>query len=340
MALSKGFLSTKFLQSLIEVCAHKGINLTQLQEDASIVIPDLADEQGIISNEAYCDLLESASKLCSDDYLGLHVGEAIKPGHYGVLGYACMSSNNLEDALQRALRYQTLVSDICQISIQQKDNHVVQKFHFPYHPLPSKHLAEENVAGAVSFAKWIAGINSFPIEVHFQHSAPQDISEHQRIMGCEVLFDQPETLLLYSNDYLQTPLPQADNIMLQMMERYAEELLMKLPKSDSLIDKASAILADVLQSGEPSIEKLASAMSTNIRTLQRQLKIENINYQTLLDQVRQQLALIYINQDELSLTDIAFLLGFAEQSSFQRAFKRWTEQTPGRYRKTLSEDEI
>ena len=335
MALSKGFLSTKFLQSLIEVCAHNNIDLAYLQEDAKVVIPDLSDDQGVISNKAYCDLLESAAKLSSNDYFGLHVGEAIKPGHYGVLGYACMSSNNLEDALQRALRYQALVSDLCQISIQQKNNYVIQKFHFPYHPLPSRHLAEENVAGAVSFAKWIAGINNFPIAVHFQHSAPLDTREHQRIMGCEVLFDQAETLLLYSNDYLQTPLPQADNIMLKMMERYAEELLMKLPKSDSLIDKASAILADLLQSGEPSIEKLASSMSTNIRTLQRQLKVENINYQILLDRVRQQLALIYISQNELSLTDIAFLLGFTEQSSFQRAFKRWTQKTPGRYRKAL-----
>lgn len=333
MALAKGSLSTKFLQSLLEVCAHKDITLNQLQQEAGFAIPDLSDEHGVISNDAYCELLESAAILCDDEHFGLHVGEAIKPGHYGVLGYACMSSNNLEDALKRALRYQTLVSDICLISIQQKDGHVAQKFNFPYHPFPSKHLAEENVVGVVSFARWIAGVQGFPIAVHFQHSAPKDISEHQRLLGCEILFDQEETLLLYPNDYLQTPLPQADNIMLQMMERYAEELLLKLPKSDSLIDKASAILADLLQSGEPSIEKLATAMSTNIRTLQRQLKAEDMNYQTLLDKVRQQLALIYINQDELSLTDIAFLLGFAEQSSFQRAFKRWTQQTPGRYRK-------
>ncbi len=338
MAASKDFLSVKFLQSLLEVCANKGIELEQLQQESKIQIPDLTDDQGVISSTDYCCLLESGAKLCSDQYFGLHVAEAVKPGHFGVLGYACMSSINLQDALQRALRYQILVSDICSISVTEKDDHIVQKFSFPYHAIPSRHLAEENVAGAVCFARWIAGSNNPPVAVHFQHGAPEDISEHQRILDCELFFDQPETLLLYPNDYLQTPLPQADNVMLQMMERYAEELLLKLAKSDSLIDQASAILADLLQAGEPSLEKLASAMSTNIRTLQRQLNSEDINYQTLLDQVRQQLALIYICQPELSLIDIAFLLGFAEQSSFQRAFKRWTKQTPGRYRKNINCD--
>lgn len=334
MATPQGFLSAKFLQSLLEVCTHNGIELERLQQDSHVIIPESDDEQGVISSDEYCRLLDSGAQLCADDDFGLHVAEAIKPGHFGVLGYACMSSMNLQDALQRALRYQVLVSNICRMSVTEKDGYTVQKFSFPYHTIPGRQLAEENVAGAVCFARWIVGKNTPPLSVHFQHSAPKNIREHQRIMDCEILFDQPETLLLYPNNYLQIPLPQADTIMLQMMERYAEELLLKLPKSDSLIDQASAILAGLLQAGEPSLDKLAGAMSTNIRTLQRQLNAENINYQTLLDQVRQKLALIYIGQPELSLIDIAFLLGFAEQSSFQRAFKRWTKQTPGRYRKT------
>lgn len=344
MADTAGFLSLRFIQSLLDVCRQAGITQSQLEQHCAVSLSG-EDEDRHLSAAQYVQLMETAAQLCDDPFIGLHIGEAIKPGHFGVLGYACMSSANLGEALQRALRYQGLVSDICRFSFQidHPNFHsdqpcIIQQFEFPFHQtsaqqIPPRQLAEENLAGMVSFARWISADDHPPLEVHFQHSDVDNGAEYQRIFRCPVLFNQPQTRLIFPLDYLQLSLPQADKTMLALMERHAEELLQKAAQSSKLSDQAASILAGLLQDGEPGLERLASAMKLSSRSLQRQLQAEQLSYQQLLEQVRQQLALEYIQQPQLSLTDIAFLLGFAEQSSFQRAFKRWTGDSPGRYRK-------
>ena len=337
---SDGFVSARFLQSLLEACLPSGIDAAQLEQHTGIAFPGPEDDEAEVTVSEYCTLLEAASVLCDDEFIGLHMGEAIKPGHYGVLGYACMSSENLGEALQRALRYQMLVGDICNLSLCTGNLSTgtgcgILIFEFPHHTTPPRLLAEENLAGIVSFARWISGTGyaHAPLQVDFQHEAPEDLSEYQRIFNCEIRFSCPETCLYFSEDYLGFTLPQADKTMLSMVEPCAEELLLSLTSSNAFADQVTSVLAGLLKNGEPGLNQLATSMEMSVRTLQRQLQEEGMSYQQLLEHVRHKLAVIYIAQPQLSLTGIACLLGFAEQSSFQRAFKRWTGETPGRYRK-------
>lgn len=331
-----GTLAVNFLQSLFDVVNKSETTKEELLKAAGLVL-DLEEESSQrISGKQYCDLLDLAAQQCKDRDIGLHMGEAIKPGHYGVLGYACMSSKTFEDTFQRMHRYQALVSDIGSSRVQQLDDQVKFQFECDTRPFPPRHLSEEHLAGVITFSRWISNNKGAPSSVHFQHSQPDDISEHKRIFNCPVLFDQKETAIYFPADLLDAPLPQADPVLSKMMDTYAEQQLIKLPKGESLMDQAKRALADLLQNGEPNLEKLASRLNLSARTLQRQLKQEDLSYQALLEKIRNQLALGYIQQNHLSLTDIAFLLGFSEQSSFQRAFKRWTGETPGRYRKKVN----
>jgi len=335
-----GMVSTKFLESLFEASHEKGMDKEQLLNEASSSPISFDTNLDCISGSDYVYLLKLATEKLPDPDFGLHVGEAIKPRHYGVLGYACMSSKGVEDLIRRVDRYQCLVSNICSVSTTKNNDGIVQVFSFGTCPLPPRQLAEENIAGALTFAKWISGCNTPPLYIHFQHPEPKNTGEHQRIFNCPIFFNQDRTEIQLPKEYILEDLPQADPSFAKKMDRYAEEQILKLPQSDSIIDQASVKLADLLQSGIPSIEKLADAMDINIRTLQRQLKAEGLGYKALLETTRGQLASIYMQQESLSLTDIAFLLGFSEQSSFQRAFKRWTGDTPGKYRKSLCNDTV
>ena len=220
-------------------------------------------------------------------------------------------------------------------TIKQQGDKVKFQFDCKASPYPPRHLAEEHLVGIMIFSQWISSTTSSPSEVCFQHPKPSDTSEHERIFSCPILFDQNETAIYFPIEFLAAPLTQADPVVSKMMDGYAEQQLIKLPKGENLIDQSRVALATLLQSGEPSLEKLANHLEINMRSLQRRLKEEGLSYQSLLEKTMRQLALAYIQQSHLSLTDIAFLLGFSEQSSFQRAFKRWTEETPGRYRKNL-----
>lgn len=331
-----GSLAISFLQSLFTVTNTNGLTQSDVLAAAGISIDDASENQRISGNK-YCHLLDVAADMSQDSDFGLHVGEAIKPGHYGVLGYACMSSINFEEIFYRVQRYQYLVSDIGSSTIcclnSKHDNIIKFKFECKVLPYPPRQLAEEHLAGVVTFGRWICGIDRAPLKVHFQHSEPQNIAEHLRIFSCPVLFNQDETALYFPISYIVDKLPQADPVVSQMMDSYAEEQLVKLPIGGELINQVGAAVATLLQNGEPSLENLAKYIQVSQRSLQRKLKEEQLSYQSLLDKIRHQLSLVYIQQKQLSLTDIAFLLGFSEQSSFQRAFKRWTGQTPGRHRR-------
>ena len=326
-------MAVSFLQSLFDVVRNTPISQEALLDAADLKLILSEDNCQRISGNEYCYLLDVASAKCKDVDFGLHVGEAIKPGHYGVLGYACMSSRTFEEIVGRMQRYQYLVSDIGANTIQQQGDTIQFQFECNTSPYPPRQLAEEHLAGIVTFFHWIGRADKAPTRVHFQHSTPDNINEHKRIFACPVLFDQAETAIYFPAAYLTEALPQADSTVSKMMDSYAEELLAKLPKGEGLLDQTEVALAELLQNGEPSLEGLASHLGINIRSLQRRLKEFNLSYHGLLEKIRHQHALSYIHQERLSLTDIAFLLGFSEQSSFQRAFKRWTGETPGRFRK-------
>lgn len=328
-----GFVSIRFLESLLEVCRKFNVDIYELEKASDVPLQE-RNEDATINSDEYCTLLATAADLCNDPDIGLQIGETIKPGHFGVLGYACMTAKNLGEALTRALNYQTLVADICLYSLAFDNDNVILTIDFPYSTEPNKHLESENLASSISFAKWICGDNTPPTKILLQQDPPQNIDLYASAFDCELIFQADKTQVIFSKSLLNITLPQADHAMHAMMEKRAEELLLKANESQSLSNRVMFILSEILQDGEPSLEKLAKAMELNVRTLQRQLKTENISYQNLLEQVRKNLALVYINQPELSLIDIAFLLGFSEQSSFQRAFKRWTGETPGKYKKS------
>lgn len=327
-----GSLALSFLQSLTAVVRQYGISESDLFDEVGLVIDQTNDSHQRISGNEYCGLLEKATEICGDPNFGLHVGQAIQAGHYGVLGYACMSSKTFDEILNRMQRYQTLVSDIGFNSFELQGERIKIQFNCDVQPYPPRQLAEEHLAGMLTFSRWVKQDQSSPEEVHFQHPEPDDISEHKRIFNCAILFNQAETAIYFLSKYLTDPLPLAAPDVSKIMDGYAKQLLKNLPKSDEFTDIASKALAVLLQDGKPSLEDLAKQLKIEVSDLRRRLKEEGVSYQTLFNENRKKLALIYIAQVSLSLTDIAFLLGFSEQSAFQRAFKRWTGVTPMRYR--------
>ena len=339
-AILAGTVSVAYLQGLVEYLQRQGIAPEALLAHAQLGPEVLGQRDQRIAASAYLTLLSEGVRLSGDPFLGLHLGESVRPGYYGVLGYLIMSCATLADALHRQARYASLVGNLGQVVLDDEparlDGEALVAHRWqPLLAQQQRQLSEETLAGWVSFGRWISGLDIAPTEVRFQHSAPADTSEHARIFRCPVQFDQPDNALVFPRRLLAAPLSQADAQVRGMLDAYADRLLAELNQGHGVLDRARLELARQLPEQGPDLEAIAAALALTPRTLQRRLREGGLSFSQLVDETRQQLALHYLCDPALELAEIAFLVGFSEAGSLARAFRRWTGTSPGEYRRHL-----
>lgn len=335
-------VSVAYLQGLLDYLSHQGIDSGELLATVQLSPAILSQRDQRIAATAYLELLAEGVRLTGDEQLGLHLGEAIRPGYYGVLGYLLMSCATLSDALHRQARYASLVGNLGRVDLDEeppRPGMEAQVVH-SWHPLMVQHQrlhAEETLAGWLTFGHWISGLKIPPTEVRFQYPAPADLSEYQRIFGCPVLFNQADNALVFPKRLLATPLGQADAQLRQLLDAHADRMLGELNQGSSVLDRARRELALQLPERGADLELLAQTLQLSPRTLQRRLREAGLSFSQLLDETREQLVLHYLRDPALELAEIAFLVGFSEAGSLARAFRRWTGQSPGAYRQSRSD---
>lgn len=325
--------SVAYLKALFDYTQAHDLSMEKLLAGT---LPALQDKDARLSESECAALFDRAAQTLGDENLGLHVGETIRPGHYGVLGYVAMNCSTLGEALSRLNRYQALVLDIGPMQIQAGSGEVALSWS-PDSERPFRQLAEFNLAGLVTFARWISGRPAAPLRIEFNYPAPADLSEHRRIFDCALVFDCPHYAIVFPQDWLWQRLVQPDAQMRELMLRLADRQMMGLTRGTDALAKARALIARRMSEGELALEQVAAGLGMSARTLQRKLKEAGLGYSQLVDDVRQELAEHYLTDASLDLNDLAFLLGFSEQSAFQRAFKRWKGESPGAWRRRVHE---
>ncbi|NIT56092.1 MAG: helix-turn-helix domain-containing protein, partial [Aliifodinibius sp.] len=174
--------------------------------------------------------------------------------------------------------------------------------------------------------------NVQPAAVEFRHHQPEDTQEHQRIFDCPLRFDQPSNRLVLNTADLDYKIFLAKPAKLKEFEQIAQELVNRLYTADTWGKRAARILSQLLINGaKVNLEKVASELSISKRNLQSRLHEENTSYREILEELRKELALRYLARSDVSIYEVAFLLGYSEQNPFTRAFKRWTELHPAQY---------
>jgi AraC-like DNA-binding protein len=335
-------VSVAYLQGLLDYLARQGLESAELLERVQLSPQILAQRDQRIAASTYLELLGHGVRLTGDEQLGLHLGEAVRPGYYGVLGYLIMSCATLADALHRQARYAALVGNLGQVDLADEppraglEPQVAHSWQ-PLLPQQKRQLSEETLAGWVTFGHWISGLDIPPTEVRFQHAAPADTAEYQRIFRCPVLFDQADNALIFPKRLLATPLGQADAQVRLMLDAYADRLLGEIQQGHSVLDRARLELSRQLPEVGADLQQIAARLALSPRTLQRRLREAGLSFNQLVDETRQQLVLHYLRDPALELAEIAFLVGFSEPGSLARAFRRWTGQSPGEYRRCLKE---
>lgn len=339
-AVLAGSISIAYVQGLVDHLQRLGIAPEQLLARARLEPALLARREARIAASVYVDLLELGMQLSGDADLGLHLGEAVRPGHFGVLGYLLMSCATLGDALHRQARYAALVGSLGRVELADEPPRpgcepLVRHSWEPLLPRLQRQLAEETLACWLLFGRWICELDAAPLEVRFRHPAPADTREHQRIFRCPVLFGQADNALVFPRRLLGLPLGQADSQIQRTLDAYAGRLLESIRRGDSVLERARQRLAERLPEQGLDLDELAGELALSPRTLQRRLRDSGLSFSRLVDETRQQLVLRHLRDPALELADVASLVGFSETGSLARAFRRWTGQSLGEYRRTL-----
>jgi AraC-like DNA-binding protein len=183
----------------------------------------------------------------------------------------------------------------------------------------------------LNFCRWITGRQLEPLAVEFCYPAPADLRPYEHAFQCPLHFNAPLHRVLFSSADLAQALPTSNPVLAELHDRYAGEYLARLDAAN-ISYRIRELMISRLPSGEPMRGDIAKALCMSERTLQRRLQEEGTTYHDLLDETRRGLARQYLGQQNLPLGQATYLLGFADQSTFFRACKRWFDMSPGQYR--------
>jgi AraC-like DNA-binding protein len=280
-------------------------------------------------------LFAEAARIIQDPHIGLHLAMVHKRGDYGVLELASCNAPNLGEALRRLIRYIHLVNRTAtfSLSVNGKWARLDHTLH-GRRPNQGPYMHEFNLGMIVHVGRLHCAGEWRLERVWFAHERPESVEELVRFFRTDKLsFGASSNGFAFAAPLLEMALTSADATLLPILDRHAHLLLPKhsAAPSDlvaSLRERIRASLAD----GEAAAPRLARALGMSSRTLQRRLTELGTSFQAILDEVRHELALHYLEDPKLRLSEVAFLLGYSEFRAFLRAFKRWTGTTPGNLR--------
>ena len=268
-----------------------------------------------------------ASTLIQDPAFCVKFGENWRPAMFGSLGYAWLSSTTLRRALNRMAEYCDMLEENSTVQVFETDAdavRVVMSERDKTLDVPA--LDDSKLSAVVRLCRLSCGENFSPAEVTFTHSPPPVTSAYFAYFRCPVHFDADSNSLLIPLSVVDAPLPGGNEIIATMIDREIVRYLADLDRS-KVVERVQAAISERLPSGRVTSESVASELHISNRTLGRQLRAEGTTFREVLDRTRRTLAEAYLADDQ-SITQIAFSLGFSDQASFTRAYKRWTGIAP------------
>ena len=314
---------------------RQGLSATELLQRAEVKPYVLNQKSARIPFYQHAALLDLAAKATENGCFGLDLAaNEGDPRDNGLLAYTALSSKTLGEALKVVERYFHVLNEAIDVGVEFSPREVTVDYHLSYARLAAPRQAIEfGAANLVRSLRFLTNTRLSPGEVRFHHSRNHEIAKFERFFGCPVRFGTRHNSLTFSRRQLALPLATADKRLHGLLTGYCEEILAnREDTSPDLRHRVERIIAKLLCRGEAGTEAVAHELGMSVRTLARRLGELRESFGQILDELRHDLALRYLRDPNLSLSQIAFLLGYSELSALSHAFKRWTKTTPGEWR--------
>jgi AraC-like DNA-binding protein len=293
----------------------------------------IANPEERLSVRSQVALLDEAAIDLKDDRLGFTLARDFDPRELGLLYYVMASSQTLGDALKRVARYSQITNEALVVGYRE-GNRLIINLNYSGVPRHSeRHQIEFCMFAALRLCRMLTGQNLVPQHFSIAHHRSGDTSEMARFVGAKVEFGAHTDEFTLNVDARELPLIHADTRLNDLLLKYCEAALAERKGDISqLRTRVENAISSLLPHGRVLVEDVARSLGMSERTLARKLSDEGLNFTQILQQLRRDLALRYLDDRKLHVSKIAWLLGFHEVSAFTHAFKRWTGKTPRRMR--------
>lgn len=319
------------VRAVVDQVERSGHSAEALLQEAGLDASMLGDPAARLDMARYDRLQEHAVELTGDDALGLHMGEHASMAAFHVLGTLTAQCRTLREATEILLRYYRIVSDTRQPRLIEDGERAQLIYEFARStPLCNRLRAEFGITRLSQFIHLFLGNESEfgAAEAWFEHARPAYGEEYDRIFRGRARFDMPYTGLLGPRAWLDREQRYADSQIFQLLKRHADEMLHNVAPGESHSERVHALILHHFHEVQPDMDAIARRLGLSSRSLRRRLAEEGVTFADVSSRAMGELARNVLREPATTIQEAAFRLGFAEVTSFHRAFKRWTGMTP------------
>ncbi|MGZ5037887.1 MAG: AraC family transcriptional regulator [Usitatibacter sp.] len=311
-----------------------GLAVGPLLAQANLTVEQVDNARARLLARDQVRFLDIVANALDDDLFGFHLARSLELREAGLVYYVMASSRTVLEAIQRIVRYGSIVNEgVLQRCVVGRNLDVTL-----HHVGTSRHLDRHHTEGwaamIVGALRQLTAKRITPVRVRFVHPRARRPTELLQFFGCPVEFGARTDEMRFERTAGDTPIVGADPYLNKVLVGYCEEALAhRRPARGAFRSRVENAIVPLLPHGEARAAEVAGRLGLSERTLARRLGAEGITFTTLLDRLRLDLAHRYLADADTSISQIAWLLGYKEVSGFSKAFKRWTGSSPREARK-------
>jgi AraC-like DNA-binding protein len=306
-----------------------GAELEPLLNKAGLTLPQIEDPDVRLRVRDQIRFLNLAADALQDDLLGFHLVQSPDLREFGLLYYVLASSEVLSEALERGAHYRSIVNEGISLKYTEGADACITFAYVGVSRRVDRHQIEFWMVALVRMRRQLTGLCVFPTRARLTHHRDNTGSEFAEFFGGDLEFGAALDEVAFAASVKQIPVASADPYLNRVLIAYCEEALSDRPRnSGSFRSSVENAIVPLLPHGKARAGEIARRLGVSRRTFTRRLSLEGLTFSEVLERLRSDLAGRYPADGDLSISQIAWLLGYQEVSALTHAFKRWTGKTP------------
>jgi AraC-like DNA-binding protein len=327
----------RFIAHIIQFAARQGASRKKLLGITGKSFTELQDDELMLDASIYNQVIEEAADQTGNELLGLHMGSALALSAAGLVVQITQSSRTVEEAILYMVEFNNLGCQSMPFQLTKLDGEWQLSVHphsvwLSQSPIAVRHTMDGMLMFTLRQFQSLTHQRYQPLRVCLSYPRPVHFEDYEQLFKCPVRFNQPISAIYIDEQQMQMPIATSDYQLLQLLVKYAEQKLQRLEEKAGYANTVGQTILQLSTPHFPVIELVADNLHLSVRSLQRKLKAEGYTFKSLTEQLKQQLALDYLDNKSLTIKEIAYLLDYADASSFIRSFRRWKGLSPEQYR--------
>ncbi|MFA6010805.1 MAG: AraC family transcriptional regulator [Desulfobacteraceae bacterium] len=328
-------ISVSLVKILKSYANRFGIDFNTVAKSSGLELAVLENGEARIPAHMFNALWQNSVAVSKDPCPGLHFGQEMTRHYPGgsLLFTMMLNCKTLGDAVTVFVRYHRIMADVIQPVVEKQVDHVHLSWEvFDPELVAHPHLSEALICTFFSILNYLAQDSLIPANVCFTHADPEDADAYRQIFKTPVKFGMEKNELILEAKDLGIRIELANPELYGFLENHAARISHKLDETIVSARVLHMISSMIFKGLQPDLDLISKEMAMSRRSLQEKLKAEKTNFRKIDATARMQIALDQLSKPETAIFDVAFLLGYSDQSAFNHAFKRWTGKTPNEYK--------